>query len=73
MNAVVLWNTRYMDASLKQLPSDGWEVRPEDVQHVSPLSHEHINLHGRYHFGLPEEVQQGELRKSRDPNEREVL
>src|ERR1700730_8275577 len=31
VNLVVLWNTIYMDASLNQLTSEGYEVRPEDV------------------------------------------
>ncbi len=30
VNALVLWNTRYMDAALSQLRSQG-EVKPEDV------------------------------------------
>ena len=73
VNAIVLWNTRYMDAALEQLRRYGREVRREDIERLSPLAHEHINLHGRYHFGLPEEVQRGELRKLRDPNERDDL
>jgi len=31
VNALVLWNTRYMDAALSQLRSQGAEVKPEDV------------------------------------------
>ncbi len=28
-------------------------AHPEDIERLSPLVHEHINLHGRYYFGLP--------------------
>jgi Tn3 transposase DDE domain len=42
----VLWNTIYMDASLNQLTSEGYEVRPEDVARLSPLGLKHINMLG---------------------------
>ncbi len=41
----------------------------DDIERLSPLVHEHINLHGRYYFGLPEAVQRGELRALRDPRD----
>jgi len=44
-------------------------VRDEDVVRLSPLTHEHINVLGRYSFNVPEEVQRGELRQLRDPND----
>jgi TnpA family transposase len=69
LNAVVLWNTRYLDTALGQLRQQGFDVRDEDVERLSPLAHEHINLLGRYHFGLPDSVRKGELRKLRDPKE----
>ena len=31
--------------------------------------HEHIDLHGRYYFGLTEAVQRGEIRALRDPRD----
>ncbi|MEU7378010.1 Tn3 family transposase [Streptomyces albidoflavus] len=31
LNAVVLFNTRYMDAAVNQLRMDGFDVRDEDV------------------------------------------
>lgn len=67
LNAIVLWNTRYLDAALAQLRTQGIEVLDEDVERLSPLVHEHINLHGRYQFALPDSVRKGELRKLRDP------
>jgi Tn3 transposase DDE domain len=62
VNLVVLWNTIYMDASLNQLTSVGYEVRPEDVARLSPLGLKHINMLGRYAFTLPDFVARGELR-----------
>lgn len=67
VNVVVLWNTIYMDAALNQLRAEGYEVKPEDVVHLSPLSFGHINMLGRYAFTLPEIIARGELRPLRDP------
>ena len=64
VNLVVLWNTIYMDASLNQLTSEGYEVRPEDVARLSPLGLKHINMLGRYAFTLPDFVARGELRRA---------
>jgi TnpA family transposase len=68
VNAVVLWNTIYMDAALKQLRKEGFQVLDEDVARLSPLGHEHINMLGRYAFTLPACVAHGELRPLRNPN-----
>lgn len=69
LNAIVLWNTRYMQVALDQLRSQGVQILDEDLQRLSPLIHHHINLLGRYHFGLPEAQKHGKLRKLRDPND----
>ena len=62
VNAIVLWNTRYIELALDHLSVSGHEVRPEDVARLSPLRHEHINFLGRYHFMLSDELQRGGLR-----------
>lgn len=69
VNTIVLWNTRYMDAALRHLREIGEEVLPQDVERLSPLGFDHINLVGRYHFGLPDGVRHGALRPFRDPND----
>ena len=69
LNILVVWNTRCMQAALNQLRADGVEVRPEDVARLSPLTHEHINMLGRYHFALAEPIARGELRPLRDPSD----
>lgn len=67
VNVVVLWNTIYMDAALNQLRTEGYEVKSEDIVHLSPLRFGHINMLGRYAFTLPEIIAHGELRPLRDP------
>jgi TnpA family transposase len=69
LNAIVVWNTRYMGLALDDLRSAGVHVYPDDVERLSPLVHHHIHLDGRYTFALPEAVAQGALRPLRDPND----
>jgi TnpA family transposase len=64
LNAVVLWNTRYMDAALAALRDGGYSVREEDLARLSLLGFRHINFQGRYTFSYPE---LGALRPLRDP------
>jgi hypothetical protein len=54
LNALVLFNTRYMDAAVAQLRADGFDVRDEDVTGLSPFVRHHINMLGRYSFELPD-------------------
>ncbi|MEU6651974.1 Tn3 family transposase [Streptomyces sp. NPDC046900] len=54
LNALVLFNTRYMDAAVTQLRADGFDIRDEDVARLSPFVRHHINMLGRYSFQLPE-------------------
>jgi TnpA family transposase len=44
VNAIVLWNTLYMESALKQLRHGDHVVNPEDVARLSPLIHRHINF-----------------------------
>lgn len=69
VNIIILWNTIYMGAVLDQLRQEGYEVKEDDVARLSPLTHEHINMLGRYSFTVPESVTRGELRPLRNPNE----
>jgi TnpA family transposase len=67
VNAIVLWNTIYMNAALDQLRAEGFDVRDEDWARLSPLGFDHINMLGRYAFILPDQIARGELRPLRDP------
>ncbi len=66
-NAVIVWNTVYMAAVLAELRGEGLEVREEDVAHLSPARHEHINPHGKYQFNLERELGRQGLRPLRRP------
>jgi TnpA family transposase len=68
VNIIVLWNTIYMDAVIKQLRKEGYPVRDEDVTRLAPTIHKHINMNGRYSFAIHESVARGELRPLRDPS-----
>jgi len=67
LNAAILWNTRYTQRILDTLHAEGVEVRPEDVERLSPLGFDHITILGRYQFMVPESVRRGELRPLRAP------
>lgn len=66
LNALVLFNTRYMDAAVDRLRVDGFEVRDKDVARLSPFVRHHVNMLGRYSFQLPDLP--GGLRPLRDKN-----
>lgn len=60
-NAVILWNTLYMQSALEHLrPSI--EINKEDVARLSPLAYGHINMLGHYSFTLADQVSKGQLR-----------
>jgi hypothetical protein len=58
-----------MQAALEQLRAEKYPVLDEDVAHLSPLTHDHINMLGRYSFAVPDSVIRGELRPLRSPIE----
>jgi TnpA family transposase len=66
LNAVVLWNTVYLDAALARLRDQGYPVRDEDVARLSPLGHAHLNCLGRYTFTTSAPT--AALRPLRDPD-----
>ena len=43
---------------------------PEDLEHLSPLQHEQVNLHGRYVFSAPDHLRHGLLRPLATPSGR---
>lgn len=68
-NALVLWNTIYMQAALEQLQQQGENVKEEDKARLSPLSHKHVNMLGHYYFTLAEQVLNGKLRPLKQPSD----
>jgi len=61
-NVLTLWNSGYMDHAVEHLRSEGTTIANEDLEHLSPLQHEHVNLHGRYVFSAPDHLRHGPLR-----------
>jgi TnpA family transposase len=68
-NAVVTWNTIYMAAALEHLASSGEPVIDEDLVHLSPTLHEHINPYGKYRFDVDHGLSRSGLRPLRQPDE----
>jgi hypothetical protein len=58
---VVLWNTLYIEAAMKQLKARGAMINDNDVARLSPLVYRHINVLGRYTFSLAKQVADGGL------------
>ena len=69
VNAVCLFNSLYLDESVRFLREAGEEATDEDLARVSPLAREHVRVLGSYHFTLDESVAGGSLRSLRDPSE----
>ena len=61
-NAVILWNTIYMESALNYMKQHGFETKEEDIARLSPLKHEHINVLGNYSFNLDDPLAKGKLR-----------
>jgi TnpA family transposase len=66
MNAIILWNTLYMDRVLEELCSAGMTILPEDIARLSPIGHEHINVYGKYSFTLAESIRAGAFHPLRE-------
>jgi hypothetical protein len=63
-NAIVLWNTLYMQETLGHINTDSQptEINEVDISRLSSLMHGHINMLGHYSFTLSEHMMKGELR-----------
>jgi hypothetical protein len=61
-NVLTLWNSGYMDHAVEHLRSEGTNIADDDLEHLSPLQHEQVNLHGRYVFAAPDHLGHGLLR-----------
>ena len=69
VNAMVLWNTLYMNRALEEMQARSMKIEPSDVERLSPLGYDHINLLGRYTFSLSEEIRQGAFHPDTSPYE----
>ena len=64
--AIILWNTRYLQAAFDALRARGAAVPPELLRHVAPLGWEHIGLTGDYVWASDAQPDPGALRPLRD-------
>ncbi|MCU1686909.1 MAG: Tn3 family transposase [Amycolatopsis sp.] len=69
LNAVVLWNTRYLDAAVAELEAAGHDIPEADKARLSPLKEKHLNCLGRYAFTASQPA--AGLRPLRDPATRD--
>ena len=53
-NAVVVWNTVYMQAALDALRREGYPVQEEDLVHLWPTRFAHVHRYGKYEFHVAE-------------------
>jgi len=71
-NAIVVWNTVYMQPALDYLRSQGEIIDSEDEASLSPLLQGHINFLGKFSFQLAALVEEGHLRPLNRPEEFEI-
>jgi Tn3 transposase DDE domain len=63
LNAIVTWNTRYIQAALDHLRKTRPDlVTDETLARLAPVLHAHINPYGRYLFDLTAVPALGQLR-----------
>ena len=62
LNAIVLWNTRYLDRALNHFLNQGRTIAIDDIARLSPLVHDYINFPGRFQFTLDGPAAHGHLR-----------
>ena len=64
-NAIIAWNTTYIEAATQHLTATGTPIPTQHLTHLSPAIHQHINLYGRYDFTNPTPPPPGQLRPLR--------
>jgi hypothetical protein len=51
-NAVIVWNTVYMQAALDAIRREGYPVEEEDLTHLWPIRFAHVYRYGKYEFNV---------------------
>lgn len=49
-NLILIWNTVYMYEIVQHLRQEGQLIRDDDLMHIWPTRHAHINIYGKYYF-----------------------
>jgi TnpA family transposase len=66
-NAVIVWNTVYIEKVVQQLKKEEQFPGDEQLKHIWPTRHAHINVYGRYHFNRDNVGKKHQLRELRQP------
>tara|TARA_R100001369_G_scaffold45511_1_gene71745 strand:+ start:1567 stop:2241 length:675 start_codon:yes stop_codon:yes gene_type:complete len=69
VNAIILWNTVYIERAIQALSNPGQSIDEALLSHLSPLGWEHINLTGDYTWQQDKRVERGRFRPLRAPRE----
>jgi TnpA family transposase len=62
VNAVIVWNTVYMQVAIQHLRQMGQTITEEELAQLSPVRFEHINVYGKYSFDLTGPLTEAGLR-----------
>lgn len=66
--AIILWNTRYLQAAFDALAAQGTPAPASLIRHVAPLAWDHIGLTGDYIWTADTRPEPGKLRPLRRPS-----
>jgi hypothetical protein len=55
-NAVIVWNTVYMQAAIEELRRRGHTIDEADFVHLSPVRFKHINRYGKFRFDIGDDL-----------------
>lgn len=64
-NAVIVWNTVYMQAAIEELRRRGYSINEADFVHLSPVRFKHINRYGKFRFDVGDDLAPTGLRPLR--------
>jgi TnpA family transposase len=64
-NAVIVWNTVYIQAAIDELVQRGEIVHETDFVRLSPVRFKHINRYGKFRFDVGDDLAQSGLRPLR--------
>lgn len=64
-NAMVVWNTVYMQAAVESLRADGMVIDDSQLERLSPIRYRHIFPYGRFFFNIQQKLEPTGLRPLR--------
>jgi TnpA family transposase len=67
INAIIIWNTVYIDKVVQQMRNDGCEITDEDLQSIWPTRQKHLNVYGAYLYEAERIGQKLDLRPLHQP------